>query len=297
MLWSWILSVEVQCFIVACVILLIFESHPRFGIIIFSSFVVCSFVATTTLSLDGDHGMHNKINSSLIANENLAFFNGLYEKPWARLTPYIFGICCGYFLHRIDGKIDVSLVVMSCGRLINVIFECSKLIRGLVDLSGWITCSFLVIALILSKVAASSTTISTFTYAMLSLVIIWLILASISKHRGKNHLRNWIFEISIPNIWSGLIHFWWIINNDSNLIIRLSLSGPIGRFLTSKYMLPLNKISNCFFMIHPLVTRILILSSDTSFHLSFAMIVSFHSPGKWRFSFVFNQIRFFSFNR
>lgn len=52
---------------------------------------------------------------SLIVNESLAFFNGLYEKPWARLSPYILGICIGFILHKIDGKIEVSIITMSCG--------------------------------------------------------------------------------------------------------------------------------------------------------------------------------------
>lgn len=62
MLWSWILSVEVQCFIVASVILLISTSHPRFGIIIFSSFLICSIIAMTTVSFHG-HQMHTDANS------------------------------------------------------------------------------------------------------------------------------------------------------------------------------------------------------------------------------------------
>lgn len=56
MIWSWVLSVEVQCFIVASVILLISTGHPRFGIIIFSSFLICSIVAMTTVNVDG-HGI------------------------------------------------------------------------------------------------------------------------------------------------------------------------------------------------------------------------------------------------
>lgn len=127
-------------------------------------------------------------------------------------------------------------------------------------LAGWIACGFLIIALILSKLSgtssSSSATFSTMTYAMWSLIVLWLIIASISKHRGLD-------------LFFGL----WFLMNKKSYKLMLIISGVIGRLLTSKYLLPFNKISNCFLMLHPLVTRIIILSSDTAVHLSFAMIV------------------------
>lgn len=137
------------------------------------------------------------VHNSLIVHENLAFFNGLYEKPWARISPYIVGICVGYVLHRISGKIEISLIVMGCGMfmvyffqiLSNWLFEfCSKCHPRIWFLVGWIACSFLMIALVLSKLSgtssSSSVTFSTMSYAMWSLIVLWLIIASISKHRG-----------------------------------------------------------------------------------------------------------------
>lgn len=52
---------------------------------------------------------------SLISEESLTFFNGLYEKPWTRLSPYIFGICIGYVIHKIDTKLEISIGMMTCG--------------------------------------------------------------------------------------------------------------------------------------------------------------------------------------
>lgn len=53
------------------------------------------------------------------------------------------------------------------------------------------------------------------------------------------------------------------------------IPGFIGHLLTSKYLLPLNKMSNSFLMIYPVVTRVIILSSDSSVHLSVGLIVIF----------------------
>lgn len=109
MLWSWVLSVEVQCFIVTSIILLILKNHPR----------------PTPIIYRFEEKQQHHINIfllfsifSLIFNENLVFFNGLYDQPWARLSPYIFGICIGYLLRKIDTKLQISLTLMICGKQI-----------------------------------------------------------------------------------------------------------------------------------------------------------------------------------
>lgn len=45
--------------------------------------------------------------------------------------------------------------------------------------------------------------------------------------------------------------------------------------LTMKIFQPLSKMSNCVFLVHPLVIRAIVLSSDSSMHLSSGIIVSF----------------------
>ncbi|XP_031626081.1 uncharacterized protein LOC116342557 [Contarinia nasturtii] len=215
MVWSWILSIEVHCFIVACIILLILKNHPRFGIVIFSSFLISSLIANTALRFY-QHEPEMKVSSSLISEESLTFFNGFFFQPWTRLSPYIFGICIGYVIHKIDRKLEISIGMMSC---------------------GWISCFLLVIALIFSKSLISLTTnaiFSTIVHMTWSIIILWIIIASISKHRGL-----------------------------------------IGHLLTSQYLLPLNKMTNSFILIFPIVTRIIILSSDSSMHLSVGLMITF----------------------
>lgn len=78
MVWSWILSVEVHCFIVACIILLILKNHPRYGIIIFSSILISSLIASTTLRIH-EHLPEEKISSRY-----------LQQTPIANTTYYLF---------------------------------------------------------------------------------------------------------------------------------------------------------------------------------------------------------------
>lgn len=49
--------------------------------------------------------------------------------------------------------------------------------------------------------------------------------------------------------------------------------GFIGHMLTSKYLLPFNKMANSFLLVYPIITRIIILNSDSSVHLSMGFIV------------------------
>lgn len=132
------MSVEVQFFVISSIILLIIKNHPRFGIIIFSSFFISSLISTTTLqfrALQPDAGINAEYDPSLTwlllfyfytsavllctyrlsLKENLAFFNGFYDQPWSRLSPYIFGICVGYFLRKIESKLEINSTMIACG--------------------------------------------------------------------------------------------------------------------------------------------------------------------------------------
>lgn len=52
------------------------------------------------------------------------------------------------------------------------------------------------------------------------------------------------------------------------------ITDTIGRLLNSKHWLPLSKMSTCFILIHPIITRIVFLSGNSSLHMSMAVMVS-----------------------
>lgn len=138
--------------------------------------------------------------------------------------------------------------------------------------SGWISCLLLVVALIFSKSFISLTTnaiFSTIIHMTWSIIILWIIIASISKHRG-----NLNDSISIKRIQSRYVTLndvvFYISNWQKSLVW---IQGIIGQMLTSKYLLPLDKMTNCFLMVYPFITRTIILSSDSTMHLSIGLIV------------------------
>lgn len=138
MSWSWILSLEMHFFIVTSIVLLILRNHPRYGIIICCSFVISSFAATTNIQFLNSEKLNSEyanqflftwtINkcfhsiiyfiNSLLLEEHLASFNGVYEQPWTRISPYFFGICLGYILHKTDDKLKINVITIVCGKFV-----------------------------------------------------------------------------------------------------------------------------------------------------------------------------------
>lgn len=186
---------------------------------------------------------------SLLLDEHLAAFNGVYEQPWTRISPYFFGICLGYILHKADDKLKINWVTLTC---------------------GWIACLFLFAAILFSKTVIEfsnrwmNATMSVAHHTIWSMILFWIILASITQYRGDTSS---ISQFSFPysQFRAFALNIWFI---------DFVTSGIIGRFVGSKSLLPLSKITNCVLLIYPLVSRVIILSSDGTFHLSVGLIVS-----------------------
>lgn len=192
MIWSWIISLEIHFFIVATVVLLILRNHPRYGIVICCSFVISSFASTTSIQftanekLDSEYVREILIISnispkhpkfiwifsidSLLLEEHLAAFNSVYEQPWTRISPYFFGICLGYILHKTDDKLKINWLTLTC---------------------GWIACLFLLAAILLRKTVVEfsnhwiNATLSVANHTIWSMILFWIILASITQYRGN----------------------------------------------------------------------------------------------------------------
>lgn len=148
--------------------------------------------------------------------ENLAFFNGFYDQPWSRLSPYIFGILVGYFLRKIDTKLDISSTKIICGELSNQydlfsrpcisiksIFPLFFIYRHIMleravricSFPGWIACCISSVVLIFSKSlfempsTSMQSMFALLVHTIWAVVILWIIIASISKHSGAYKMR------------------------------------------------------------------------------------------------------------
>lgn len=81
---------------------------------------------------------------------------------------------------------------MSCGKLsLNIIYNqaiFNFLLYSMNFILGWISCFLLVMALIFSKsliTLATNAIYTTIIHMTWSIIILWIIIASISKHRGN----------------------------------------------------------------------------------------------------------------
>lgn len=132
---------------------------------------------------------------SLLLDEHLAAFNGVYEQPWTRISPYFFGICLGYILHKADDKLKINWVTLTC---------------------GWIACLFLFAAILFSKTVIEfsnrwmNATMSVAHHTIWSMILFWIILASITQYRGDtSSISQFSFPFTIQSFCIEYMIYWF----------------------------------------------------------------------------------------
>lgn len=79
--------------------------------------------------------------------------------------------------------------------------------------TGWIACSFLLVALVFSKafVPLSShwmeALLSTINHTIWSMILVWIIVASLSKHRGMNSFFGFFSNFNSVNTFSCVLNW------------------------------------------------------------------------------------------
>ena len=111
LVWTWYLANDMQFFVISPLMLIPAYFLLPVGAVISSAFLLCSFIVTATLTglLDLPASY---INTNPTATEQ--YLNIIYEKPWARIPPYIVGLALGYVLYKsirlpFSGKINTLL--------------------------------------------------------------------------------------------------------------------------------------------------------------------------------------------
>jgi peptidoglycan/LPS O-acetylase OafA/YrhL len=95
--WAWYLANDMQFFIISPLMLIPAYFLLPVGAVISSALLLCSFIVTATLA-----GVF-KLSSSFVDADPAStaqYTNLIYEKPWARIQPYIIGLALGYVLFR-----------------------------------------------------------------------------------------------------------------------------------------------------------------------------------------------------
>ncbi|ENN81281.1 hypothetical protein YQE_02317, partial [Dendroctonus ponderosae] len=85
MLWSWYLSDDTQFYAVGAVILILAASHFKTAAVLLALFSASSWITTGFIAYSNSHVPG--------ADDPLALFDKIYDKPWTRLGPYMVGMC------------------------------------------------------------------------------------------------------------------------------------------------------------------------------------------------------------
>ena len=93
--WAWYLANDMQFFIITPLILIPAYFLLPVGAVISSAILLCSFIVTATLAGVLKIPTTFDPNANAMKNQDL-----IYEKPWARIPPYIVGLALGYVLYR-----------------------------------------------------------------------------------------------------------------------------------------------------------------------------------------------------
>ncbi|KAF5270287.1 hypothetical protein FQA39_LY08398 [Lamprigera yunnana] len=126
MLWSWYLSDDTQFYIVGAILLILAVRHFKSAASLLLIFVVSSWSTTGYIAYSNSHMPG--------ADDPLALFDKIYDKPWTRLGPYLIGMCVGWFLFKTKCQIVMSKLVVTVGWLVSSMCLLS-LVYGLYDIN------------------------------------------------------------------------------------------------------------------------------------------------------------------
>ena len=101
--WTWYLANDMQFFIIAPVILVPMYYYLPVGLIVAGVVLVASLVTTGTLAGVFDFQADlfaSEFGYHFVPKTNLTYIDVIYEKPWARISPYVVGILLGYVFFK-----------------------------------------------------------------------------------------------------------------------------------------------------------------------------------------------------
>uniref|UniRef100_A0A2S2N858 Nose resistant to fluoxetine protein 6 n=1 Tax=Schizaphis graminum TaxID=13262 RepID=A0A2S2N858_SCHGA len=131
MLWSWYMSNDTQFYVLAVILLLVSARHFKGAVIGLVAFLIGSWVVTIFIAV------HYNFRARI--EEPFGLFDQLYDKPWSRLGPYLFGMFAGWFLFVTKCKLKMSSLTVAVGWSLSL-FSLAYLVYGLhvvhLDLAG-----------------------------------------------------------------------------------------------------------------------------------------------------------------
>ncbi|XP_053947802.1 uncharacterized protein LOC128856525 [Anastrepha ludens] len=113
--WTWFLSLEMQFFIVACLVLLLAEIHSVYAIIIGIATFVISILAS--IVWESNPITNTEFSLDTYMQNELADFHLVFDNICLRISPYVLGVCVGYILQRTQSNMKTHILIQICGWL------------------------------------------------------------------------------------------------------------------------------------------------------------------------------------
>ncbi len=102
--WTWYLANDMQFFVVSPLLIVLLYYWPIVGLLSVGIFLAGSFAATGAIT--GYYQFDASFLGLADANSPINFMDEIYEKPYARISPYLVGIVAGFLLFK---KVKFSL--------------------------------------------------------------------------------------------------------------------------------------------------------------------------------------------
>ncbi|XP_051158664.1 nose resistant to fluoxetine protein 6-like [Leptopilina boulardi] len=107
MVWSWYLANDTQFYTVGIIILIIAASFTSIGAAIGLFFLIASWITTAIITI--------KIEHAPSIENPFAHYESLYDKPWTRIGPYLIGMTTGWYLFRVNCKLQLNKLILIIG--------------------------------------------------------------------------------------------------------------------------------------------------------------------------------------
>ncbi|XP_063374253.1 nose resistant to fluoxetine protein 6-like [Cydia amplana] len=124
MVWSWYMANDMQFYVVGIILLLISVKHPKFAVGLLGVIMVSSWATTIYISVSSMYKAR--------IQEPFEMFDGLYDKPWSRIGPYLVGMIVGWYLHKTKCQVKMPYWLVAVGWPVSLAII-GSLIFGMVD--------------------------------------------------------------------------------------------------------------------------------------------------------------------
>nr|XP_023016448.1 nose resistant to fluoxetine protein 6-like [Leptinotarsa decemlineata] len=200
MLWSWYLSDDTQFYIIGAVMLILATSHFKSAAGLLVAFIMSSLMTT---------GYVAYANSYIPGSDDpLALFDKIYDKPWTRLSPYLIGMCTGWFLFKKNCRVHMSKFIVAFGWLASSAILLA-MIYGLyeVRLAPWVGAAY-----------------SALSHSAWAIALSWIVVACVTGYGG---FVDKILSATVLYPFSRVTYCAYLVHPITIRIMVMSMDSPL----------------------------------------------------------------------